>query len=74
MSDHTRPEKAAELRICRRLRSKILADPCKFCVHREMLWNKATCKGKPGRTWWTCRDGKTEPTFELDNATIEAST
>jgi hypothetical protein len=71
---HTRPEMAAELNLCRRLRSKILNDPCAFCQFREVLWGKATCKGHTGRTWWQCRDGKTEPTFTLDRDTIEGET
>jgi hypothetical protein len=71
VSNHTGPEMATELKLCRRLRSKILNDPCAFCVYRETLWGKASCKGHTGRTWWQCRDGKTEPSFELDDATIK---
>lgn len=67
----TRPENSAELRIARRIASKILKDPCRHCVHRgETYWDRTFCKVE-GRTYWGCRDGKTEPTFTLDNATIE---
>ena len=69
----TRPERCAELKLARNLRSKILKDPCAYCAFREVLWGKATCKGNPGRTWWDCRDGKTEPSFQLDATTIETA-
>lgn len=73
MSDHTNPEFAAEMKICKRLRAKILENPCAACIHREVLWGKATCKGNPGRTWWACRDGKTEPSFQLDQSTLQGN-
>jgi len=73
VSDHTRPERAAELDICRRLMAKILEDPCGHCMNREKLWGKWTCKNNPGRTWWACRDGASEPSFTLDESTIEGS-
>jgi hypothetical protein len=68
---YTRPEKAAELRICRRMVATIMKDPCRYCINRgETYWERTFCKAE-GRTYWGCRDGRSEPTFTLDRATIE---
>lgn len=72
MNDYTAPEMNTERRMCGRTRAKILSDPCAYCQNRVMLWDKAACKDV-GRTWWTCRDGKTQPTFVLDATTIEGN-
>jgi hypothetical protein len=70
VSEYTTPERSVELRICRRIRSIVLRDPCRYCRFREMIFNKAVCSGEIDRNFWTCtRDGR-EPTFTLDNATI----
>lgn len=75
MSALTRPERCAELRIGRRLREKILRDPCAYCLNRyaETAWDRTFCK-VDGRTWWACKDGKTQPAFELDNSTLGDAT
>lgn len=67
---HTRPERFVDLRIARRLRAIVLADPCAFCKHREMIDGIARCQ-KFGRTWWECKNGISEPTFDLDLQALE---
>lgn len=70
MSDYTTPELSVERRICGRIRSIVLRDPCRFCQFREMVFGRAICSGAAGRKFPMCtRDGR-QPTFTLDNATI----
>lgn len=73
MTFMTRPEQFADWPIAKRLKAKILADPCAHCLCREpqTVFGKTVCgSGELGRNWWTCtRDGR-KPTFELDSETI----
>jgi hypothetical protein len=74
VNDLTRPENFAERAKARRILAKIMKDPCASCIHRgETFWDRTFCKVE-GRTYWGCRDGKTEPTFTLDRDTIEGET
>lgn len=66
MNDHTRPERFTELQLARQRMRKVLADPCRFCLNRgDTFWNRTFCK-VDGRTFFACKDGRSKPSFELD--------
>lgn len=68
MSEHTRPERAAEFAIARRHLAKVYADPCGHCVHREMVFGNATCPTF-GRSFSLCTRTPGLQ-FEIDHATL----
>jgi len=70
VSEYTTPERSVERRICGRIRSIVLRDPCAHCANRTVVFGKAICSGAIGRNFWTCTRDMREPTFKLDNATI----
>lgn len=68
MSEHTRPERFAELANARRVRAEVYADPCAHCIHRETAFDKATCPTF-GRTFPRCLSTPGLQ-FDLDHATL----
>ncbi len=68
--DYTQPERSTEVRICRRIQSRVLANPCAFCRNRTEGFGLVACRSF-GRTWWECRNSPIEPTFSLDESTIK---
>lgn len=73
MTVYTQPERACEVRISKRIRSQVLQDPCGHCIHREpeKAFGRSVCSGTLGRTFWACVNDGRNPTFTLDEATIE---
>ena len=71
MSEHTRPERSAELAIARRHRAEIYRDPCAHCLHRETAFGKAACPTF-GRAFPRCLSTPGLQ-FELDHATLTRS-
>lgn len=71
MTEHTRPELAAERRICSRIRAQILRDPCAHCVHRVEGWGAAACS-LVGRRYPLCMSDGRALQFELDEDTIRS--
>lgn len=71
---YTRPEHACERTQARRKMAKILTDPCAHCLRRDpqTVFGQSVCSSSDaGRNWWTCvRDGR-QPTFDLDERTVE---
>ena len=53
MTNHTRPERAAEFAIARRHLANILKDPCAACIHRQVAFDKSICPTY-GRTFPRC--------------------
>jgi hypothetical protein len=69
MTDHTRPERAAELMVCRRIRERIRSDPCSFCFHRDTAWGISRCK-LAGRQYPQCLTDGRALQFEFDPTTV----
>lgn len=63
MTEYTRPERSAELRICWKLLDRVKADPCGHCIHRQQAWGKHVCS--KGREYPACTRQGT-PQFEFD--------
>lgn len=69
MSDAlTRPERATEINLARRQRSKIMRDPCAYCMHREIAFDRSFCPTL-GRIWPRCMNTPGLQ-FELDESTL----
>jgi hypothetical protein len=71
MNSYTPPELSVERRICGRIRSLVLRDPCGHCQFRQVVFGRAICSGAIGRKFWTCTRDMREPTFRLDESTIK---
>jgi len=68
MTNHTRPERAAEFAIARRHLAEVYRDPCAHCQHREMAFDKAICPTF-GRTFPRCTSAPGLQ-FEPDHDTL----
>lgn len=66
---HTRPEMAAERRICARILRQVRHDPCAHCIHRVDGWGRSACMAC--RTYPACTEQATGPSFELDRSTLK---
>ena len=73
MSDgYTRPERAAEFALARRLLAKIHARRgCPLCVHRVEGWGRSACGLEPAKAFPGCmQDG--ERGFTLDSTGVRS--
>lgn len=69
---HTRPERFTELQLAKLRRATVLKDPCFFCINRgDHFWDRTYCK-VDGRTYLTCKSGRSQPAFEPDQERIDA--
>lgn len=66
--NYTDPERSVERRLAGIIRTRILRDPCKHCIHRVEGWERAACMAC--RTYPACTTSLTEPRFELDPTTV----
>ena len=67
---HTKPEMAAERRICARILRQVRADPCSHCIHRVEGWAHSACMAC--RTFPSCMEQATGPSFEPDHSTLQS--
>lgn len=69
----TRPEHSVALRDALRIRERILACPCTYCLRRDkavLAWGRSVCT-TTDRQWPACTTDGQAPTFTLDEQQLK---
>ncbi len=68
----SRPEAFADRAFIKRYKAALRTRSlCEFCVHRTTIWGQVRCKGNEARGGGMCKDDGRQPTFAVDDSTLE---